>query len=173
MFLFVFTNTFTAAWHCNRPQFKRAFPTTAFRKLRLQLFGYIPFVLPCFGQHCRALPTRSSASSLPHSLPPSLTPLLPRSLTPFSLPPSRPLSPTPHLWREFLVQDQQLQRSLCKSRYLFASSSICFNRNKMLSCSVKDSSRITMHFEKVPGLAHQSNVFALDTQKPRVCSPGR
>ena len=105
----MFTNTFTAAWHCNRPRFKsRAFPTTAFRKLRLQLFGYIPFVLPCFGQHFRALPTRSSAltpslltPSLTHSLPRSLTPslpdALPRSLTPSSLPPSRPLSPTPPL----------------------------------------------------------------------------
>ena len=62
----------------------------------------------------------------------------------------------------------------------------------MLSCSVKDSSRITMHFEKVTRpRAHQcslrvqsrtsghhrpaiaGNVFALDTQKPCVCSPGR
>ena len=149
MFL-LFTNTFTAAWHCNRPRFKsRTFPTTAFRKLRLQLFGYIPFVLPCFGQHFRALPTRSSAltpslltpsltPSLAHSLPHFLTHSLAPSLPPPSLPPSLTYSPPP--------------------RICGASSSFKINNCKDLSASRCISKRL-------PGLERISVAC--------VCSPGR
>ena len=48
-------------------------------------------------QRAHSLPPHSLTHSLPRSLTPSLPDALPRSLTPSSLPPSRPLSPTPPL----------------------------------------------------------------------------